>query len=205
MLINGRSSGCIGGVARRHLYGVALGLTGLIAVAMVYLTRDSLPVIGLLWNPRILPWVYLMRYLLMMVGAVEVGGVVVNWVATVGARGRPASARSLIGGAVGLVVLVIFGFVFQMLPLAAGKIGDQYAHGVPIRSVARDADARSDGWPAYNFRGYEWPSRCTPSTTTSCRRWPTIGDDPERGCGRALWEIDNRDGAATASTARRWR
>ena len=36
---------------------------------LVYITRDSLPVIGLLWNPRLLPFVYLMRYLLMMIGA----------------------------------------------------------------------------------------------------------------------------------------
>ena len=35
---------------------------------------DSLPVIGLLWNPRLLPFVYLVRYLLMMVGAVELIG-----------------------------------------------------------------------------------------------------------------------------------
>ena len=28
-------------------------------VAGVYLTQDSLPVIGLLWNPRLLPFVYL--------------------------------------------------------------------------------------------------------------------------------------------------
>ena len=37
----------------------------------MYLTRDSLPVIGLLWNPRLLPFLYLLRYMLMMVGIVE--------------------------------------------------------------------------------------------------------------------------------------
>ena len=36
------------------------------------LEEYSLPVIGLLWNPRLLPFIYLVRYLLMMVGAVEV-------------------------------------------------------------------------------------------------------------------------------------
>ena len=40
--------------------------------------RDSLPVIGLLWNPRLLPFFYLMRYLLMVVGALEVVAWVVN-------------------------------------------------------------------------------------------------------------------------------
>ena len=41
-------------------------------------TQDSLPVIGLLWNPRLLPFLYLVRYLLMMVGAVEVLTLVVE-------------------------------------------------------------------------------------------------------------------------------
>ena len=59
-------------VMRRHLTGSALGVIGLVFVAGVYLTQDSLPVIGLLWNPRLLPFVYLVRYLLMMIGAVEV-------------------------------------------------------------------------------------------------------------------------------------
>ena len=40
-------------------------------MAGTFLARDSLPVIGLLWNPRILPFLYLIRLLLMMVGIVE--------------------------------------------------------------------------------------------------------------------------------------
>ena len=185
--------GLIAAIARRHVYGVALGLTGLIAVAMVYLTRDSLPVIGLLWNPRVLPWVYLMRYLMMMVGAVEVAGVLVNWLRNRPAREVPGvGTRSLIGGAIGLIVLVIFGFVFQMLP-GGSKIGDQYAWG-PIRSVHGMPDARSDGWPAYNFRGYE-SKPLYPEYHDLVQTMNDLGArDDGAGCGRALWEIDNRDG-----------
>ena len=40
-------------------------------MALTYIARDSLPVIGLLWNPRILPFLYLTALLLMMVGIVE--------------------------------------------------------------------------------------------------------------------------------------
>ena len=185
--------GLIGAIARRHVYGVALGLTGVIAVAMVYLTRDSLPVIGLLWNPRVLPWVYLMRYLMMMVGAVEIVSALVNWLRNRPAREVPGvGARSLIGGAIGLTVLVIFGFVFQMLP-GGNKIGDQYAWG-PIRSVHGMPDARSDGWPAYNFRGYE-SKPLYPEYHDLVQTMSDLGArDDGAGCGRALWEIDNRDG-----------
>ena len=160
--------GFIAAIARRHVYGVALGLTGLIAVAMVYLTRDSLPIIGLLWNPRILPWVYLMRYLMMMVGAVEVGRRLVNWMRNRPAREVPGvGTRSLIAGAIGLIVLVIFGFVFQMLP-GGGKIGDQYAWG-PIRSN-HGSRRRAATAGRRTTSGATRPSRCTPSTTTSSRR-----------------------------------
>src|SRR5215212_6974894 len=64
--------GLIGCIARRNIVGVALGVIALVTVALVYFTRDSLPVIGLLWNPRLLPLIYFVRYLLMMVGIVEI-------------------------------------------------------------------------------------------------------------------------------------
>ncbi len=70
--------GFVMSVIRRHLNGAALGVIGLVFVAGVYLAQDSLPVIGLLWNPRLLPFVYLIRYLLMMVGAVELISLVWN-------------------------------------------------------------------------------------------------------------------------------
>jgi hypothetical protein len=191
ILINGLAIvGLVAAIARRHVYGVALGIIGLVSVAMVYLTRDSLPVIGLLWNPRILPWVYLIRYLMMMVGAVEVASALINWLRNRPAREIPGvGTRSLIAGGIGLIVLVIFGFVFQMLP-GGNRIGDQYAWG-PIRSVHGMGDARSDGWPAYNFRGYE-TKPLYPEYHDLVQTMGRLGD--ERGCGRALWEIDNRDG-----------
>lgn len=60
-------------------------------MAMVYLTRDSLPVIGLLWNPRLLPFLYLLRFMLMMVGIVDTVHFVVK---AVRMRAPTASGRS---------------------------------------------------------------------------------------------------------------
>src|SRR5690606_36548685 len=48
--------GSLAMVVRRPAHGVALGLTVIVSGAMVYLAHDGLPVIGLLWNPRVLPW-----------------------------------------------------------------------------------------------------------------------------------------------------
>ena len=87
--------GLIGCIARRNSIGTALGVIGLITVALVYLTRDSLPVIGLLWNPRLLPLIYFVRYLLMMVGVVEVVDVAVNLLARPGPARRGRVGRRL--------------------------------------------------------------------------------------------------------------
>ena len=75
-------------IIRRHLNGAALGVTGVLLVVGVYLAQHSLPVIGLLWNPRLLPFLFLVRYLMMMIGAVELLTLIWNMVRD---RRAPAS------------------------------------------------------------------------------------------------------------------
>ena len=60
--------------------------------------------IGLLWNPRLLPFVYLVRYLLMMVGAVELFGLFWNAV-----RDRRALAASNHWESTGFAAVSAFG------------------------------------------------------------------------------------------------
>ena len=177
-------------VLRRHLHGAALTLTGLVFVAGVYLARDSLPVIGLLWNPRLLPFVYLVRYLLMMVGAYAVMLVVWNAI-----RGRvatnPVGARVGTGfGAVGaLGVLVVLGFMFQVLPF--GGITTHNGQNVygwgPFTATSTNARASGDGWARYNFTGYEGRD-AYPEYHAIVSTMAGLGADPDHGCGRALWE-----------------
>ena len=159
-------------ILRRHVYGIALGIMGVVAVALVYLTRDSLPVIDLLWNPRVLPWLYLVRYLLMMVGVVEVGSVRGQPGAQpAGSHRRRASGVNSIWMAVaGLTVLIIFGWVYQVLPggnRVAAADGDQ---GVRVGTVPRSHRVRELGPGATAGRATTSPAtrtaRSTPSTTT---------------------------------------
>lgn len=63
---------------RRHRAGIWLGFAGLVFAVFVYLFNDSLPVIGLLWNPRLLPMVNLCRYLLAAIGIVEAASAVLR-------------------------------------------------------------------------------------------------------------------------------
>ena len=72
--------GLVSMFARRHRAGIWLGFTGAVFALFVYLFNDSLPVIGLLWNPRLLPMVNLCRYLLAAIGIVETVSAVVRLV-----------------------------------------------------------------------------------------------------------------------------
>jgi len=182
-------------VARRHANGTALGVIGLLSVAAVYaIQEDGLPFIGLLWNPRLLPLLYFVRYLLMMVGIVELAGVLAAAV-----RHRPARTTTgwLSGtvtfGVAALSLLLVLGFMFEVLP-GGGRRQEHdkvvYAWG-PLRKTPDGGDAQGDGWSRYNFAGYEgrtqYPEYYDVVTTMA-----DIGRT--NGCGRALWENNEDNG-----------
>lgn len=64
--------GLVAMTARGHRTGMWLGFAAVVFAVFVYLFNGSLPVIGLLWNPRLLPMINLCRYLLAAIGIVEV-------------------------------------------------------------------------------------------------------------------------------------
>ncbi len=134
--------GFVAMIMRRNLTGTALGLIAIAFVGLVYLTRDSLPLIGLLWNPRLLPFVYLMRYLLMMIGALEVIGWVVNAV-----RGRLASEQMTVyEGAIaaGMITLSCLARVrMDVRDAAVRRPGHERRHdGVRLGPVPQDPGRR---------------------------------------------------------------
>ncbi len=183
-------------IIRRHRTGIALGVIGLILVALVYLTRDSLPVIGLLWNPRLLPFYYLVRALLMMVGFVEFATLAWNMIRDRRAL-APASVKASTGFAAfgGLAVLGVLGFMFQVLPGGGYRdVGEAsvYAWG-PIRATSTNTDASGDGWARYNFLGYEGRGEYYTEYFNVVTAMDQIGQ--ERGCGRALWENSSENSA----------
>lgn len=177
-------------VMRRQLTGTALGLICLFFVAGVYFTRDSLPIIGLLWNPRLLPFVYLTRYFLMVAGAYEL----VRWLIGIGREQLASRERRLGEGAaayavVGVSILMVFGWMYEVLPFD-GKVVETegeapvYAWG-PLRKGAESGRAVADGWTRYNWQGYEGRP-AYPAYHDLIQTMDGLGDD--RGCGRAIWE-----------------
>jgi hypothetical protein len=191
--------GFVAMILRRNLTGTAIGLVCLTFVALVYLTRDSLPLIGLLWNPRLLPFVYLTRYLLMVIGALELITWLVNAV-----RDRRASTElnayegALAAGVITLSCLTVFGWMYETLPFD-GRANDGetsvYAWG-PFRKPVPEGDgyrsrAVADGWTRYNMLGYEGRPKY-PEYNELVTTMGQIGED--NGCGRAVWENNSANG-----------
>ncbi len=192
--------GFVASVVRRHLGGAWLGICSLALTAFVFLAKDSLPVIGLLWNPRLLPFLYLLRLMLMMVGIVELVEVVVR-----GSRARPARGSMWklgLGTAatVSVVVLVMELFLFQQVP--GGRTISQHGKNVyswgiggfnPITLSPEAKDAQSDGWTRYNFMGYEGRDAYG-EYKALIDQMKTLGADGTHGCGRAMWENNGDNG-----------
>ncbi|MUH51300.1 MAG: hypothetical protein F2789_08820, partial [Actinobacteria bacterium] len=215
--------GLIGAIARRHRVGTWLGVTILSLCVLTRLAENSLPVIGLLWNPRVLPFIYLLRYLLMMVGVAEVGRGVV-WtcnmvrlgraVAVERRRGRtgagvasPTGKSYFIGGAVtALLALLVVGAIlsveFEVDWWGSGRVNGRYALTVGsdngdqlVLYQKRSTDGRglSDSWSRYNFTGYE-SKGAYGEYQSLVQAMDAIGKDPKLGCGRALWENNGENG-----------
>ena len=184
-------------VLRRRVIGVWLGVMMVLLFIGVYITRDSLPVIGLLWNPRLLPFLYLCRYFLVMIGLWSIAAAVLRLIST--ERGTTTDGpwfvtshhvlRNATAWCVAVGVLCIVGFRFQQLPggsiLTKADGTSQYAWG-PFRAKS-DNKAFVDGWARWNFEGYEGKGSYGEyhGIVETMKR---LGEDPNHGCGRALWE-----------------
>jgi hypothetical protein len=185
-------AGFVGSVARRRFLGVWMGTYLVILMIGVKVAQRSLPVIGLLWNPRILPFVYLLRYLLAMVGVLEVWTFVrqsVQLQRNPGSVPRPAGMNeaSAVVSAVALVCLVVLGVRYQSLPgarIESTASKTSYKWGPLAFPSSR---AFSDGWARWNFSGYEGKGAYGEyhDVVQTMKR---LGENPAHGCGRALWE-----------------
>ena len=193
--------GFIASVVRRHLAGAWLGISCLALTAFVFLAKNSLPIIGLLWNPRLLPFLYLLRLMLMMVGIVELVEVVVRGTRTRRVReGSMWKVGLATAAVVSVVVLVMELFLFQQMP--GGKIISQhgknvYAWGIgdfnPITLSPTAKDAQADGWTRYNFMGYEGRDAYG-EYKALIDQMKALGADTDHGCGRAMWENNGDNG-----------
>lgn len=185
-------AGFVGSLLRRRFLGIWMGVYIVILMIGVKVAQDGLPVIGLLWNPRVLPFMYLLRYMLAAIGLYEVGLYLRDSVMLQRNPGsRPSAASVNVGTSILWVMavfsLVILGVRYQALPfgkLVSDSAGTKYAWG-PLKFPSNRAF--SDGWARWNFEGYEGKASYG-EYYGLVQKMKQLGESPDHGCGRALWE-----------------
>jgi len=184
--------GFIGSVYRRRFLGIWMGVYIVVLMIGVKVAQGGLPVIGLLWNPRILPFMYLLRYMLAAIGAYEAALFIRR---TIAVQRNPLqmpsapttnTSTSLLW-LVAVFCLMVLGVRYQSLPFAtlqSKATGTSYGWG-PVSFPAHRAF--SDGWSRWNFEGYEGKTTFSEYNGV-VQAMKKLGEDPAHGCGHALWE-----------------
>ncbi len=194
--------GFVVSVVKRHIAGAWLGIMCVALMAATYLAQNRLPVVGLLWNPRILPFLYLLRLLLMMVGIAEL-------VRAIHAAGRPAGVTTgrsgwvvgtALAGAMSMIVMVTLLFAYRAMPFAKNidvhgqtvyAVGAAGFYPLQLTPQATKKAAEADGWTAFNFEGYEGRNGYG-EYKALVDQMGALGMDPKHGCGRAIYENNEK-------------
>ena len=186
-------------VVKRNVAGIWLGMCAIVFAMFVFLFNDSLPIIGLLWNPRLLPMFNMCRYLLAAVGIIELVSMLLRlsqyqrsqlqgkvFKENKSVKAEQFRARTITAIVASVLTLLVLGFRFQVLPFGnvidEGK-GAEYTWG-PFEGPAA-SKGFVDGWARWNFSGYEGRSSYGEYYNV-VQAMKDIGET--RGCGRALWE-----------------
>ncbi|MEP6658984.1 MAG: hypothetical protein ABJD24_03610 [Acidimicrobiales bacterium] len=171
------------GGARRHDRLVAT--IGLMAAIDAFAFRY---VNGRLWNARLLPLFYLCLHLLAAIGFWYACTTVVGLVR----RSRASMSRGLVVPVAGFAVAAVFvGLPMNTLWFTGhNKAGHPTWFGLSAHlSGLASANWAGKGWVEWNYSGYEekaaWPEYADTMDTMG-----QIGK--EHGCGRALWEYDEK-------------
>lgn len=176
--------GALLSIAFRHRVGTGLLIVGLtLALAFVYAPQ------GRLWNARILPFWYLVVYLLAAVGI----GEIVRSVAAVLSPQRDRTARPVLwvaAPAVGVALMMFLAAQLHNAPSFFEDRSDQGTYQVGIGPLKVDVQGQniSSGWARWNFQGYEGKS-LYPEYRAIVETMTSVGES--NGCGRAMWEYNS--------------
>ncbi|HEX9258088.1 MAG TPA: hypothetical protein VF855_01025, partial [Acidimicrobiales bacterium] len=196
--------GLVGAVVRGYRAGIWLGI-----MAVGYAVWARVWPQSHLWNARLLPFLYLCRYLLVFLGLVELGRALGSVFGLLVASARDKVGHDELGveleaadrwasvgtlAVVSLGSLIALGLHIQNLPgfeqrydqkQQRWEYGGKYAF-LPFEVKSKPAFV--DDWAKWNYTGYENKQAYGEyyGVVTTMKR---LGQ--ERGCGRALWENNN--------------
>ncbi|CAN5911775.1 hypothetical protein BH23ACT2_BH23ACT2_18670 [soil metagenome] len=207
--------GVLVSIVRHYTIGVVLA-TAWVGVMVTFATLPQYR----LWNARLLPFMYLSVALLAAIAVgelIRMAGAAASGRPDRPRRLVTATASSLVAlGVVVYVSLPLTGVLDSVYDRQSVTVDGGTPEAPETETVTRssflafetDAVNSVSGWADWNYQGLEQkvasPEGCDrPDSEVRCTSggWPeyrdlmatmaALGDDPEHGCGRALWEYDN--------------
>ncbi len=177
--------GLLGAVLRRSLSGLFLGIMTVLFAAWAVVMPQSL-----LWNNRLLPFMYLTRYMLAAVGVVEIGRAIARLISPE-SRWLDWSLRLATLGVASLGVWLALGLHFRVLPFGGfinegGRQVYAWPQAAPI--LKSETAGYVKYWAKWNYEGYE-AKDAYGEYNGIVNTMKGLGEG--RGCGRAVWENNN--------------
>ena len=193
--------GFLDALRRRTRAGAFLGLMMTIYGTWAYLQPQSL-----LWNARLLPFMYLTRYMLAAMGVVALVRLIARFISPLESMDTGITARRLLVVSAALLAFCTCAqqtFHLWAMPDFKFVKGAQRYDGVAKkwvyewpawtgpRFVGNDSDKGFvSGWADWNYQGYE-KKQAYGEYQGLMSTMEDLGKSPEHGCGRALWENNN--------------
>ena len=188
--------GFIDAVRRRNRAGAFLGIMTVIYGTWAYAWPQSL-----LWNARLLPFMYLTRYMLAALGMVTVVRFIARFISPLESTETGNTVRTLmVAGAAFLAFSTCASQSFHLWRVPGGAqrydgVAKKWVFEWPAWSGPRFVGADTDkgfvsGWADWNYQGYE-KKQAYGEYEGLMSTLRNLGSDPAHGCGRALWENNN--------------
>jgi hypothetical protein len=169
-------------IALRRRVGIYLGLVAVVcAVVFRYAPQSRF------WNARLLPFFYLLLFLLAALAVLEIAHALSVLLAK--DVERPTRVPIFAAPAVLLAVaLGVIGMGLHVLPF-----GHTAGDGATYRWLGLHTTDKSyiPDWARWNFSGYERKA-AHPEYQQLISTMAALGDDPDHGCGRAMWEYESQ-------------
>ena len=93
---------------------------------------------------------------------------------------------------------LVLGFMYQVLPGGGNVVKKEGEAAVypwgPFTATTTNTKAVGNGWSRYNFIGYEGRGEYYTEYHQVVTTMDGLGDDPDHGCGRAMWENHEDNG-----------
>jgi 6-pyruvoyl-tetrahydropterin synthase related domain len=193
--------GFLDALRRRTRAGAFLGLMMTIYGTWAYLQPQSL-----LWNARLLPFMYLTRYMLAAMGVVAIVRLIARFISPLESMDTGITARRLLVVSAGLLAFgtcaqqtfhlwAVPDFKFVKGAQRYDGVAKKWVYEWPAwsgpRFVGNDADKGFvSGWADWNYQGYE-KKQAYGEYQGLMTTMEDLGKDPAHGCGRAMWENNN--------------